>query len=60
MDNIVKSPCVNICQLGEDNICIGCYRTLGEIGDWRFANSDQREQIVAIAKMRQSNEKQSQ
>ena len=57
MDKIVKSPCVNICQLGEDKICIGCYRTLGEIGDWRFANNDQREQIVAIARIRQSGEK---
>lgn len=28
------SPCRGRCELNEDNICIGCYRTDGEIAFW--------------------------
>lgn len=30
----VKSPCVRNCCLGEDDICLGCFRTIDEITSW--------------------------
>lgn len=28
------SPCVSICALDEEDICIGCYRSADEISNW--------------------------
>ncbi len=29
-----KSPCVSICKLDENNVCIGCNRTLEEVASY--------------------------
>lgn len=38
----VPSPCVNVCRLDESRgLCIGCRRTLAEIGAWsRLSDAD--------------------
>ena len=41
----VQTPCVMICQLDEDHVCIGCGSTVEEIGKWTFAS---REEKLAI------------
>lgn len=28
------SPCINICKLDKNKICIGCFRTIDEIANW--------------------------
>ena len=38
------SPCVKVCKI-ENNICIGCYRTLEEIGNWTSMSNEERKQI---------------
>ncbi|MEX1032521.1 MAG: DUF1289 domain-containing protein, partial [Cellvibrionaceae bacterium] len=30
----VKSPCISICLLDEEDICVGCYRSGSEISRW--------------------------
>ncbi|NVL30544.1 DUF1289 domain-containing protein, partial [Pseudomonas syringae pv. actinidiae] len=30
----VRSPCVSICALDEQDICTGCQRTVSEITQW--------------------------
>ena len=43
-EEIVASPCVSICALDEDDICVGCFRTGNEISYWgRLAPDAQRE-----------------
>ena len=42
----VKSPCVAVCALDEDDICLGCYRTADEITDWFMASDDEKRAIV--------------
>ena len=27
----VKSPCIEVCSLNNEDVCIGCYRTANEI-----------------------------
>jgi uncharacterized protein len=29
------SPCINVCAMGADGYCRGCYRTITEIAGWR-------------------------
>ena len=44
----VPSPCVGICQLDPTRRwCIGCLRTLQEIGEWSSASDARRREIVA-------------
>lgn len=42
----VRSPCVSICALDGDDICVGCYRTMDEIMHWSQMNNDQRREVL--------------
>lgn len=39
----VRSPCVNVCALDDDDVCTGCQRTADEIIRWgRMDNAERR------------------
>ena len=42
----VISPCINICKLDENKICIGCYRTLDEIANWTKYTDKEKQNII--------------
>lgn len=42
----VSSPCVDICRLDEQGLCVGCRRTVGEITEWSKATEARRREIV--------------
>ena len=42
----VNSPCINICKLDENKICIGCYRTLDEIANWTKYTDEEQQNII--------------
>lgn len=46
------SPCVSICALDENDICMGCYRSAEEITDWFMANAAQKREMLARARER--------
>ncbi|HTB89131.1 MAG TPA: DUF1289 domain-containing protein [Steroidobacteraceae bacterium] len=48
----VASPCVNICRLDSQGLCIGCRRTLGEIAEWSQASDARRLEILSALKTR--------
>ena len=48
----VASPCVDICRLDAQGLCIGCRRTLGEIGEWSQASDARRLEILGALKTR--------
>jgi uncharacterized protein len=48
----VKSPCINICRLTADNVCIGCGRSAHEVGEWLAASESRRLAICAAARAR--------
>jgi predicted Fe-S protein YdhL (DUF1289 family) len=52
----VKSPCINICKLDENKICIGCYRTIDEIAHWTKYTDEEKIQINRIIETRKTNE----
>ena len=43
------SPCINVCVLDTQRTCVGCRRTLDEIGRW--ANMGAAEQWRVIARL---------
>ncbi len=44
----LKSPCVNICALDEDDLCTGCQRSAAEIARWSRMGNDERRQVLAL------------
>ena len=44
----VATPCVKVCIVdGPTGLCLGCYRTLQEIGGWTALTDEQRAGIMA-------------
>lgn len=52
MNESVQSPCVNICALNREDICVGCGRSLGEVTEWVRASNARRRVIVEAARVR--------
>ena len=41
-----ESPCISVCALDENDICMGCYRSADEITDWFMASDDKKREIL--------------
>lgn len=52
LETPVKSPCVSVCALDEQDVCLGCYRTVDEIREWSSVNDAQRREIIRMANAR--------
>jgi hypothetical protein len=48
----VESPCIRKCTLDDNDICVGCFRSLDEICAWGGASNTQRHQIITQAIVR--------
>jgi uncharacterized protein len=46
IDAAVPSPCVNICRLDAQGLCVGCRRTIDEIIEWPRASEARRREIL--------------
>ena len=51
----VKSPCIEVCSLNDQDICIGCYRTANEIIEWFSATDERKREILAGVRNRREN-----
>ncbi|MFL3654113.1 MAG: DUF1289 domain-containing protein [Halioglobus sp.] len=47
-----KSPCISICVLDDADICMGCYRSAEEITDWFMSTSEQKQEVLRLARER--------
>ena len=47
-----KSPCISICVLDENYICMGCYRSAEEITDWFMSTNEQKHEVLRLARER--------
>ncbi|MBV2204534.1 MULTISPECIES: DUF1289 domain-containing protein [Stutzerimonas stutzeri group] len=45
-DKPVGSPCVSLCALDEDDVCVGCQRSADEIRRWGLMDNDERRQVL--------------
>lgn len=41
------SPCIRVCCLDDNEVCLGCFRTLSEITGWRDRDADAQRAILA-------------
>jgi len=47
LDQLIASPCVSVCTVDKARgMCIGCLRTLDEIGAWRTMTLEQKKTII--------------
>lgn len=55
---MIPSPCINVCQMDANNgLCLGCFRTIGEITDWSRLDDTAKTDILAtVARRRQEND----
>jgi len=51
-DTTPKSPCISICVLDDDDVCMGCYRSAQEITDWFMASDEQKNEVLRKARER--------
>lgn len=42
----VASPCVHVCALDEEDVCIGCQRTVAEITRWSLMDNNERRAVL--------------
>ncbi|MBQ0758002.1 MAG: DUF1289 domain-containing protein [Amphritea sp.] len=47
------SPCIRNCCLDENDICMGCHRSLEEILIWHKATDNKKNEILALCQRRQ-------
>jgi predicted Fe-S protein YdhL (DUF1289 family) len=45
-DAAVASPCIDICRLDAQGLCVGCRRTIEEITEWSRASEGRRREIL--------------
>lgn len=51
---MVDSPCVKICELDRNDVCVGCGRTRAEIAGWTAMSEAQKAKVVELAEKRRS------
>jgi len=42
----IASPCIGVCALDAEDVCIGCFRTADEITEWSLMDHDEKQQCV--------------
>ena len=42
----ILSPCIGLCELGPDGLCLGCFRTGQEISRWGYVDNEGKTAIL--------------
>lgn len=42
----LSSPCIGVCMLDADGLCMGCHRSIGEISRWAAMAEEERRRLV--------------
>tara|TARA_R110000868_G_scaffold108842_3_gene296797 strand:- start:24591 stop:24830 length:240 start_codon:yes stop_codon:yes gene_type:complete len=51
----IKTPCVKVCFVDPaEGICVGCFRTMDELGRWTKYSDAEREAILAALPERET------
>ncbi|WP_295893305.1 DUF1289 domain-containing protein [uncultured Vibrio sp.] len=48
----IQSPCIRHCCLNENDLCLGCYRTLDEILSWNASSDTEKLEILGCCARR--------
>ena len=51
----LPSPCISVCHMDpSDGVCLGCYRTRGEISSWRSMDEEDQLKLLDILSERRA------
>jgi uncharacterized protein len=50
----VPSPCIDVCRLDAQGLCVGCRRTIDEIAEWSRASEARRREILRALALRKA------
>ena len=50
----VRSPCVRICALDDNDMCVGCHRSGDEITRWSQMSNEERQEVLRKVAERES------
>ncbi|WP_432697442.1 DUF1289 domain-containing protein [Marinobacterium sp. YM272] len=53
----VRSPCIGVCMLDNDDLCTACRRSGLEIADWGAMSDDEKRQVWALIRRREAGER---
>jgi predicted Fe-S protein YdhL (DUF1289 family) len=53
----LQSPCIRSCCLDDQDICLGCGRSLDEIRNWSGLDIAQRRRVLELAQQRKAQHK---
>ena len=53
----INSPCISICALNDQDVCVGCYRSADEIREWMAMGNRERREVLkkTVLRSRQAN-----
>ncbi len=54
-EEVVLSPCVGVCALDDDDVCIGCWRSGEEISRWGYLDNAGKREILKKVEERLKN-----
>lgn len=50
----IASPCIRVCCLDADDICLGCFRSLDEIKQWQASDDNTRAMVLHACAQRRA------
>lgn len=50
------SPCIKVCKLDRDGVCMGCFRSIEEISAWAMLSADQKRGVLENSRLRERRE----
>jgi predicted Fe-S protein YdhL (DUF1289 family) len=50
----VSSPCIKVCKMDGEHLCVGCRRTIEEIADWMRLTDAERVEVLNRIKRRRA------
>jgi predicted Fe-S protein YdhL (DUF1289 family) len=50
----VESPCIRLCTLDDQDVCLGCFRSMAEICAWSTTSNNQRQQVLIAGELRRA------
>ena len=55
IDRTVPSPCVAICTIDDEGLCVGCQRNMDEIREWIILSRDEKLAVLDLVAERREN-----
>lgn len=54
MKQLLESPCINVCELNQDNLCTGCFRSIDEIAEWSQMQQERKLAVLQECRRREN------